>query len=200
MKKHIIITIILILQFMFFFVFFNKCENDRNALILNDFHKNEMKFEKKKDSLNQIIVLQKLLIEENNQVLQQVLKENAQLREDVAYQSKVNFSLKIENEKLKKTVEKDGKTDYELTNDCVSLILEHLKDEDEMNLKKLEVMTDLTLSIGKKGTVSAVFSNSCINVNSMNTLKVQEKQKWWQNGWLRFGAGFLVGGSLIFLK
>ena len=198
MLKNKIYQIVIV--FLLGLCVFLKCKNEQTALSLNDFHKNEMKFEQKKDSLNQIIVLQKLLIEENSQVLQQVLKENAQLREDVAYQSKVNFSLKIENERLKKTVEKDGKTDYELTNDCVSLILEHLKDEDEMNLKKLEVITDLTLSIGKKGTVSAVFSNSCINVNSMNTLKVQPKQKWWENGWIRFGAGFLVGGSLIFLK
>ena len=179
---------------------FLKCKNEQTAISLNDFHKNEMKFEQKKDSLHGVIAKQKLEIDENSQILQQILRENAQLREDVAYQSKVNFSLKIENEKLKKTVEKDGKTDYELTNDCVSLILEHLKEEDEINLKKLEVITDLTLSIGKKGNVSAVFSNSCINVNSMNTLKVQPKQKWWENGWIRFGAGFLVGGSLIFLK
>ena len=198
MLKNKIYQIVIV--FLLGLCVFLKCKNEQTAISLNDFHKNEMKFEQKKDSLNQIIVLQKLLIEENSQVLQQVLKENAQLREDVAYQSKVNFSLKIENERLKKTVEKDGKTDYELTNDCVSLILEHLKEEDEINLKKLEVITDLTLSIGKKGNVSAVFSNSCINVNSMNTLKVQPKQKWWENGWIRFGAGFLVGGSLIFLK
>ena len=190
----------IVIVFLLGLCLFLKCKNKQTELTINDFHKNEMKFEQKKDSLHGVIAKQKLEIDENSQILQQILRENAQLREDVAYQSKVNFSLKIENEKLKKTVEKDGKTNYELTNDCVSLILEHLKDEDEMNLKKLEVMTDLTLSIGKKGTVSAVFSNSCINVNSMNTLKVQEKQKWWENGWIRFGAGFLAGSSLIFLK
>ena len=195
-KKIYQIAIVFLLGLCFFL----KCKNEQTAISLNDFHKNEMKFEQKKDSLNQIIVLQKLLIEENSHVLQQVLKENAQLKEDIQYQSKLNFTLRIENERLKKTVEKDGKTNYELTNDCVSLILEHLKDEDEIILEKLEVITDLTLSIGKKGNVSAVFSNSCINVNSMNTLKVQEKQKWWQNGWIRFGAGFLDGSSLIFLK
>ena len=198
MLKNKIYQIVIV--FLLGLCLFLKCKNKQTELTINDFHKNEMKFEQKKDSLNQIISLQKLLIEENSHVLQQVLKENAQLKEDIQYQSKLNFTLKIENEKLKKTVEKDGKTDYELTNDCVSLILEHLKDEDEMNLKKLEVSTDLTLSIGKKNTVTAVFSNSCINVNSMNTLKVQPKQKWWENGWIRFGAGFLAGSSLIFLK
>ena len=198
MLKNKIYQIVIV--FLLGLCLFLKCKNKQTELTINDFHKNEMKFEQKKDSLHGVIAKQKLEIDENSQILQQILRENAQLREDVAYQSKVNFSLKIENEKLKKTVEKDGKTDYELTNDCVSLILEHLKDEDEMNLKKLEVSTDLTLSIGKKNTVTAVFSNSCINVNSMNTLKVQPKQKWWENGWIRFGAGFLAGSSLIFLK
>jgi len=185
---------------LFVLCLFLKCTNDKKALNINEFHKNEMEFKQKIDSLGRVITTQKYEIEENSQILQQVLKENAQLREDISYQSKVNFSLKIENEKLKKTKEDQGCSTYELANDCVSLILEHMKETDEMNLKSLIVETDLTLSIGKKGTVSAVFSNHCINVNSMNTLKVQEKQKWWQNGWVRFGAGFLVGGSLIFLK
>ena len=199
--KKITVALLAFFAFILLFYFVNKCEKERNAIILNDFHKNEMKFELKKDSLNRIIAMQKVIIEENSEVLQQVLRENAQLREAIAYQSKINLSLTIENEKLKKTVdEKDGRTNYELMNECVTLIIEHLPEVDDMNLKRLEVSTDLTLSIGKKNTVSAVFSNPCISVNSMNTLKVQPKQKWWENGWLRFGAGFLAGSSLIFLK
>lgn len=195
-KKIYQIAIVFLLGLCFFL----KCQKEQTVIKLNEFHQNTMKFEQTKDSLFGIIARQKIEIEENSQILQQTLKENAQLREDILYQSKINFSLKIENEKLKKTKEDQGCSTYELANDCVSLILEHLKETDEMNLKSLIVETDLTLSIGKKGTVSAVFSNHCINVNSMNTLKVQEKQKWWQNGWVRFGVGFLVGGSLIFLK
>jgi hypothetical protein len=199
MKNKILFIVFLVFIYL---LVLQKCNIDSNNIKLSKFIKKEMEFELEKDSLNGIIAKQKIELLESSKELQKYLQENAKLKEEIKIQSNLAFSLEIENKKLKKVKEevKEGSksSTYELQDQCATMSLTHYREE--LFLNSLKVSTDLTLSVSQKGTVSAVFSNQCIVVNSMNSLEVMKKQKWWENGWVRFGAGFLVGSSLIFIK
>jgi hypothetical protein len=200
MKNKMLFIILLALIYL---LVLQKCNIDSNNIKLSKFIKKEMEFEIQKESLNGIIAKQKIEILESSKELQKYLQENAQLREEIKIQSNLALSLEIENKKLKKVKEEikeegNKSSTYELQDQCATMSLTYYREE--LFLNSLNVSTDLTLSVSQKGTVSAVLSNQCIVVNSMNSLEVVKKQKWWENGWVRFGAGVLVGSSLIFLK
>ena len=53
--------------------------------------------------------------------------------------------------------------------------------------------------LGKKeAKVELINPNPYTKVDVMKNIKLEDK-KWWDNGWVKFGAGVLVGGTLIIL-
>lgn len=76
----------------------------------------------------------------------------------------------------------------------------------------LSFKSDFTLNIGEKKVkgykgwlfqkkepkVELINPNPYTNIDVMKNIKLEDK-KWWQNDWLKFGAGVLIGGGAIIL-
>jgi hypothetical protein len=53
--------------------------------------------------------------------------------------------------------------------------------------------------LGKKEPkIELINPNPYTTVDVMKNIKLEDK-KWWDNGWLKFGAGVLVGGTILIL-
>lgn len=85
-------------------------------------------------------------------------------------------------------------------------------EKEGIKFDSLSFKSDFTLNIGEKRVkgikgwlfgktepkIELINPNPYIEINVMKNIKLENK-KWWNNGWVKFGAGFLLGGGLIIL-
>ena len=84
--------------------------------------------------------------------------------------------------------------------------------KDGIKFDSLSFVSKFTLNIGEKrvkgykgwlfgkkeAKVELINPNPYTNVDVMKNIKLEDR-KWWDNGWVKFGAGVLFGGTLIIL-
>lgn len=84
--------------------------------------------------------------------------------------------------------------------------------KDGIKFDSLSFKSDFTLNIGEKrvkgykgwlfgkkeAKVELINPNPYTKVDVMKNIKLEDR-KWWDNGWVKFGAGVLAGGTLIIL-
>jgi hypothetical protein len=85
-------------------------------------------------------------------------------------------------------------------------------EKDGVKFDSLSFKSAFTLNIGEKrvkgykgwlfgkkeAKVELINPNPYTKVDVMKNIKLEDK-KWWENGWVKFGAGVLVGGTIIIL-
>lgn len=84
-------------------------------------------------------------------------------------------------------------------------------EEKGVRLDSVKFNSDFTMNIGlkkvkgvkgwllgkKEPKIELINKNPYTNVVGLKNIKFQDNNKWWNNGWVKFGAGVLAGGMLI---
>ncbi len=86
-------------------------------------------------------------------------------------------------------------------------------EEKGVRLDSVKFNSDFTMNIGlkkvkgvkgwllgkKEPKIELINKNPYTNVVGLKNIKFEDNKKWWNNGWVKFGAGALVGGMFIIM-